>query len=111
MLTVDPRICWPYQFDQPTNAIHLSCNLDVAYELYEVRTEDGLRPIHHLGRAPEGTLDSVKREAREVLQLAFGEDGERKRRNVEKLRVLLSEAWVENGPATRELRAFLSSLG
>ena len=104
------RICWPYQFDQPTNAIHLSCNLDVAYELYEVRTEDGLKPIHHLGRAPEGTTDSVKREAKEVLRSAFGEGGERKRKNVEKLRERLREAWVEDGSAARELRAFLGSL-
>lgn len=89
----------------------MSCNLDIAYELYEVRTEDGLKPIHHLGRAPEGTEDSVRWEAKVILQLAFGEDGRRKRRNVEKLRARLREAWAEDGPATRELRAFVSSLG
>ena len=78
--------------------------------MYEVRSEDGLRPIHHLGRAPEGTVESVKRETKKILQLAFGDDGEQKRRNVEKLRVRLGDAWTEEGPATRELRAFLSSL-
>lgn len=75
-----------------------------------MRTEDGLKPIRHLGRAPEGTVDSVEREAKEILQLAFGEGGRRKRRNVEKLQARLREAWAEHGPARQELRAFLSSL-
>ncbi|KAH9934153.1 UDP-Glycosyltransferase/glycogen phosphorylase [Fomitopsis serialis] len=105
-----PMICWPHHYDQPTNAIHLSCNLDIAYELFEVRTENGLRPIHRTGRAPEATVESVKREAKEVLQAAFGEDGERKRRNTQKLRAALGEAWTDSGRATKELRAFLSSL-
>ena len=31
------RIVWPISADQPLNAIHLSENLDVAFELIEVR--------------------------------------------------------------------------
>ena len=107
-----PRICWPFAADQPTNAARLSSVLDVAYELFEVRTgENGLKPLHRLGRAPIGTLDAVRDETRVVLEKAFGEDGARKRANLEKLQEVISGSWDEGWPAKKDMRRFVSTLG
>lgn len=48
--------------------------------------QDGLKPIHRLGRAPIGTIEAVHDEAHNVLAKAFGEDGARKRANKETTR-------------------------
>ena len=106
-----PRICWPFIADQPTNAARLSCLLDVAYELFEVRTgESGLKPIHRLGRAPVGTIEAVREEAHTVLDKAFGADGARKRANAQALAREAAKAWDEEGPARRDLRRFVATL-
>ena len=60
------RICWPFLGDQPYIALHASANLNVAYELFEVRSGPGRGPVHRLGRAPEGTVDAVRRRLRGV---------------------------------------------
>ncbi|EJC97778.1 uncharacterized protein FOMMEDRAFT_162597 [Fomitiporia mediterranea MF3/22] len=40
---------------------------NLGYELVEVRSGDGLRPIHHLGgKAPEASIESVRREFSET---------------------------------------------
>ena len=105
------RICWPYDADQPTNATRLSSVLDVAYELFEVRTEPyGLKPIHRLGRAPIGTIEAVRDEAHTVLTNAFGEDGARKRGNMKKLQEAVLSSWNEDGRARRDLRRLIATL-
>ncbi len=104
------RIVWPVTADQPVNAIHLSETLDVAYELIEVRHGAGLGKIYRNGRTPVGTIDAVKAEARGVLDLAFGEDGARKRANILKLRDTLRAAWAENGVAQREVESFVDDI-
>ncbi|KAI5115708.1 hypothetical protein M0805_003487, partial [Coniferiporia weirii] len=43
-----PLICWPYESDQPTNAANISLTHNAGYELLEVRTGNGLRPLHRL---------------------------------------------------------------
>jgi len=90
---------------------HVTENLQVGYELFEVRTGDGLRPVHRLGRAPTGTVEAVKEEASSVLDKAFGDDGEKKRANARKLREDIMDAWAEDGPSTKELKAFVGTLG
>ncbi|TFY68832.1 hypothetical protein EVJ58_g776 [Rhodofomes roseus] len=105
-----PMICWPFFFDQPLNSLHLTQNLGVAYELFNVRTGSGLRPVHRLGKAPEGTPDSVKEEAREVLSLAFGEDGKRKREKMQALQQKVLDARSKQGASTRDIQAFLGTL-
>ncbi|TFY68835.1 hypothetical protein EVJ58_g772 [Rhodofomes roseus] len=105
-----PMICWPFSFDQPLNAIHLTENLNVAYEIFQGRTGPGLKPIHRLGKAPEGTLDSVKEEAREILLNAFGEDGIRKRENVQALRQRTLDARSKRGTSTHDIHVFLDTL-
>ncbi|KAI0780038.1 UDP-Glycosyltransferase/glycogen phosphorylase [Fomes fomentarius] len=105
-----PLILWPVAADQPVNAIHLAETLDVAYELIEVRHGTGLGKIYRNGRTPIGTIDAVMAEAREILDLAFGEDGARKRANILKLRDTLRAAWAENGVAQREVESFVNDI-
>ena len=103
------RIFWPFSFDQPLNAVHLTSS-DVAYEVFNGRTGPGLRPIHRLGKAPEGTLDALREEAREILCKAFGEDGRRKRESLHALQRKVLEARSAQGSSTRQVQVLLESL-
>ncbi|OCH84632.1 UDP-Glycosyltransferase/glycogen phosphorylase [Obba rivulosa] len=104
-----PMICWPFIADQPINAVHLSDNLQVAYELIEVRTgERGLNSIYRNGRVPKGTVEAVRDEARDVLVKAFGEDGRQKRANLERLQQAFAQAWQEGGSSRRAITDWLS---
>ncbi|KAI0638662.1 hypothetical protein C8Q77DRAFT_1092160 [Trametes polyzona] len=105
-----PMIVWPIIVDQPPNALHLTDNLDIAYELLEVRNGTGIGPIYRTGRKPLGTIDAVKAEARDVFERAFGEEGEEKRAHLPALREALQGAWADNGVAKRETESFLNSL-
>ena len=109
--TLANRIVWPIAVDQATNAVHLTHNLDIAYELLQVRNGHGLGPIH---RMPEkklvGTIDAVRDELRDVLMRAFGEDGAAKRARLEGLQRALREAWTEKGVAYAETEAMLDRL-
>lgn len=105
-----PMICWPFAAEQPLNAIQLTENLGVAYELLEVRTGDGLRPIYRTGKAPAGTLDAVRAEAAAVLDKAFGADGEAKRAKVRELRETSLRLWAPDGAAARAGEDLLDSL-
>ncbi|KIP11599.1 glycosyltransferase family 1 protein [Phlebiopsis gigantea 11061_1 CR5-6] len=104
-----PMICWPIGADQPVNTIHLTENLNVAYELLEVRTGHGLRPIYRTGRTPLGTSDAIRAEARGVLDKAFGADGAEKRANVRRLREASLRLWEHDGAARRAAEEFLDS--
>lgn len=105
------RICWPYHADEPTNAAHLSHNLDVAYELIEVRTGLGLKPILRSGKVPIGSVEAVREEAASVLENAFLIDGERKRTNIKILRDAVLASWAEDGSAKLSMDALVESLG
>ncbi|KAK7692877.1 hypothetical protein QCA50_004512 [Cerrena zonata] len=105
-----PMICWPFDADQPLLAAQLSETHKVAYELLEVRTEPwGLKPLYRTGKAPTGTLDAVREEARVVLDKAFGEDGMTKRENMKPLQKAILDAWKENGSARKDVERFLAS--
>ena len=58
-----------------------------------------------------GTDEAVLDEANEVLEKAFGEDGARKRANLEKLQEVISGSWDEGWPAKDDMRRFVSTLG
>ncbi|KAJ3554964.1 hypothetical protein NM688_g2832 [Phlebia brevispora] len=105
-----PMICWPYQADQPVNAIHLTENLGIAYELFEVRTGHGLKPIYRTGKTPKGTLDAIRQEANQILDQAFGEDGKEKQAKVKKLQEGFAQAWAEQGLSQLALERFLDNL-
>ena len=104
------RIVWPISADQPLNAIHLSENLDVGFELIEVRHGVGAGKIYRNGRVPVATVDAVKAEMRDVLERAYGEEGARKRANVLSVQKKLQAAWAEDGIARREVEAFLDEI-
>jgi hypothetical protein len=90
----------------------LSSSLDVAYQLFEVRTGiPGLKTIHRLGRAPKGTVDSVKEEFADVLVKMRGPDGARKRQNAERIRDTLISTVQEGGQARQALVNLLDDLG
>lgn len=104
------RICWPFHADQPHNAVNLSEVHDVGYELIEVRTGKGLLPRYRTGKAPLGTLDSIRDEARQVLDSAFGTEGARKREIMKKLQRKVLSSWDKDGAATKELGRMLDAL-
>ncbi|CAL1709844.1 unnamed protein product [Somion occarium] len=106
-----PMIFWPYTADEPTNAARLTDVLDASYELLEVRSgEHGLKPLYRTGKAPTGTMEAVREEAAAVLRKAFGEDGKRKRANLEQLSHKVVHTWDEGGSARREMQRLADSL-
>ncbi|KAF8586996.1 glycosyltransferase family 1 protein [Ramaria rubella] len=102
-----PLIAWPIDADQPENATHLTLNLDVAFELIEVRTGPGLKPLYR-GVTPAGTVEAVKREANDVVRRLQGPEGARKRKNAEAMKDRLAGEWEEGGNALTDLRKFLT---
>ncbi|KAH9889844.1 UDP-Glycosyltransferase/glycogen phosphorylase [Cubamyces lactineus] len=92
-----PMILWPIAADQEPNAAHLTDQLDVAYELLEVRHGAGFGPIYRTGRKLVGTVDAVRDELEDVLVRAFGADGEAKRQRLLGVRAELEQAWAEAG--------------
>ncbi|KAH9858838.1 UDP-Glycosyltransferase/glycogen phosphorylase [Lenzites betulinus] len=105
-----PMIAWPISVDQPLNALYLSEEVDVAYELIEVRHGIALGPIYRNGRKPVGTIDAVKEETRAILDKAFGADGAAKRARLQTMMKTLQAAWGEDGIARREVAAFVDDL-
>lgn len=86
-------------------------NLDVAYELFEVRTgERGLQKIYRTGQTPVGTLEAFQKELEWVLKDMKGEGGKRKRENAQRIRQELSSAWQEGGAAKESFNRFLEEV-
>jgi len=90
-------ITWPLDVDQPGTSAYLTLMLDVAFELVEVRTGLGLRPLHR-GVRPTGTDEAVAAEMRHLLEhLVCGDEGQRKRRNAQGWRDKLDGNWHKGG--------------
>ena len=107
------RICWPFSADQPAAAAHITENLKVAFELFQVRTGDnGLKPMHRngLSSTAEGTREAVGIEIRQTIDLCRSEKGQEMRSCAEKFRVKFAKAWEEDGIARQEIRKFLHNL-
>ncbi|KAH8110155.1 UDP-Glycosyltransferase/glycogen phosphorylase [Phellopilus nigrolimitatus] len=106
-----PLICWPFDADQPSNAANLTITHGLGYELFEIRSGHGLRPVHRLGdRTPEGTVDALEREIRDVLTKARGTDGQNKRANVKRFREELVKNWEQDGVCWNEIEKLLAVL-
>ena len=104
------RICWPFAADQPTGAAHITENLNVAFELFQVRTgENGLKPLASArnGLVAEGTREAVGIEIRQTIDLCRSEKGEEMRRNAEPFKMKFAQTWEEDGMAKQEIRKFL----
>ena len=105
------RICWPFEADQPANAANITFVHGAGYELFEVRSGHGLRPIHRLGdKTPAGTLEAIRQEANDLLTKARGEDGQAKRRKAQWFSEQFAKNWEEGGVAWQELKKFVESL-
>ena len=93
------------------NILHLTHNLDVAFELVEVRTGTGAaslsKPIFATGQTPAGTLAAFEAELDGTLEAMYGVVGARKRANARKVREGLAGAWREDGEARRALERLL----
>lgn len=90
-------ITWPLDVDQPGTSAYLTLMLDVAFELVEVRTGLGLRPLHR-GVRPTGTDEAVAAEMCPLLEhLVCGDEGQRKRRNAQGWRDKLDGNWHKGG--------------
>jgi len=102
-----PLICWPFGSDQPAAAAHVTENLDVAFELFQVRTGEGLKPVARNGLTPEGTRKAVGTEIRQTIDLCRNERGQELRANAESFKVRFAKAWDEDGTARQEIRNFI----
>ncbi|KAI0790764.1 UDP-Glycosyltransferase/glycogen phosphorylase [Abortiporus biennis] len=105
-----PMIFWPYHGDQPVNALHLSDGHDAAYELFEIRSGEGLRPICRTGKTPSGTIESVRIETAQVLDDAFGAGGEKKRENVKRLQEKVLAGLKDGGSSKADLETLAQQL-
>ena len=101
------RICWPISVDQPAAAAHLTENLNVAFELFQVRTGDGLKPLARNGLVAEGTREAVGIEIRQTIDLCRSEKGQVLKRNAKQLKLMFAKAWEDDGAARQEVRKFL----
>ena len=101
------RIFFPLQGDQPIAAVHVTENLHAAFELFQVRSGEGLRPLHRNGLTPAGTREAVGIEVRQTIDLCRSEKGKEIRSNAEKVKVMFAKAWEEDGAARKEIRRFL----
>ena len=101
------RICFPLVGDQPVAAAHVAENLHAGFELFQVRSGDGLKPLHRNGITPAGSREAVGIEVRETIDLCRGEKGQEARSNAEKVKVEFGKAWEEGGTARQEMRKFL----
>ncbi|GJJ10981.1 hypothetical protein Clacol_005210 [Clathrus columnatus] len=100
------EIIWPLQADQPYNAMNLTLNLKVAYQLLEVRIDHSLKPLYR-GYKPKGAKEAIDTEFRQVLTDAFGFDGDTKRKSAFDISKRLRKTWGERGEAMVELRRML----
>jgi hypothetical protein len=102
------RIFFPLMGDQPIAAVHVTENLHAAFELFQVRSGDGLKRLHRNGLTPAGSREAVGIEVRETIDLCRSEKGQEIRSNAEKLKVKFAKAWEdEDGAARQEIRKFL----
>ena len=97
----------PFQGDQPVAAAHVTENLQAGFELFQVRSGEGLKPIYRNGLTPAGSREAVGIEVRQIIDLCRSEKGQEIRSNAEKLKVKFAEAWEEDGVAIHAIRHFL----
>lgn len=105
------RICWPYLAEQPQNTAHLTDTLQLGYELVEIRTgEYATKPICRTGKTPRGSIEALRAEALEILDKAFGADGQIKRANVLKLREESLAAIGPGGSSQKDIQRLLEAM-
>ncbi|KAH9476220.1 UDP-glucosyltransferase 45 [Psilocybe cubensis] len=103
-----PMICWPFEFDQPCASAHLSENLNVAFDLIQIRTgEKGMKPLYRNGLKAEGTREAVGIEIRKILDECRGPRGEELRRNAQAIKTRFADCWKVDGVSRKDFNSFL----
>ena len=97
----------PFQGDQPVAAAHVTENLHAGFELFQIRSGEGLKPIYRNGLTPVGSREAVGIEVRRIIDLCRSEKGQEIRSNAEMLKVKFAKAWEEDGAARHAIRRFL----
>lgn len=92
--------------EQPGNAAYMSVTLNIAYEIVEARSGVGLKPMYR-GLHPKGTVEALLEEIKTHLKNAFGEDGKRKRENIQVLKDKLRASLEKGGDSTVNLAKFV----
>jgi hypothetical protein len=102
------RIFFPILGDQPIAAAHVTENLHAGFELFQVRSGNGLKTLHRNGLTPAGSREAVGIEVRQTIDLCRSDKGQEIKSNAEKLKVKFAKAWEEeDGAARQEIRKFL----
>ena len=101
------RIFFPLLGDQPVAAAHVTENLRAGFELFQVRSGEGLKTLHRNGITPVDSREAVGIEVRQIIDLCRSDKGQEIRSNAEKLKVKFAKAWEEDGVARQEIRKFL----
>ena len=103
------RIGWPFGADQPLNVTHMTI-IDVAFELLEVRTGHGLKPLLDRKVTPSGTEEAFRHEIEGVLDMAKGLEGFMKKKNAKRVQAKIRAAWEENGTGRKDLDELMQVL-
>jgi len=82
------------------NARYSTETLDVAFELIEMRTGLGLKPLYGSGRILRGGREAIGSEIQELIDRCRGKMGKEKRWNAQRLKEEFAEAWSSESCAT-----------
>ncbi|KAF9267780.1 hypothetical protein L218DRAFT_854735 [Marasmius fiardii PR-910] len=106
-----PMISWPICADQPVYAMLNSLVLKTGYELHEVRRGHGLRYRPSYDKTPNGSVEAIRQEARDILTRAFFDEKEKKEKRsaAEAMQAELEKAWQEGQPAKEAMKRFVSA--
>ena len=92
-------------------AIGFIYDLVNGYEPFNIRSWQGLRPIHRLSDVSSvGTLESMRDELKDIPHWARGEDSAVKRANAKIMKARFAKAWERDGEAWVEIKRIVDLL-
>ncbi|KAF9073099.1 hypothetical protein BDP27DRAFT_1289599 [Rhodocollybia butyracea] len=103
-----PQIFWPFQADQPYNALRMT-HIKAGFELVEVRTGvDGTRIPYKCKELPAFTDASCKAEIEDLVDRLRGNEGFIVRENFEAMADEIGQAWnMKDGSSRKDLNHLL----
>ncbi|KAE9403761.1 UDP-Glycosyltransferase/glycogen phosphorylase [Gymnopus androsaceus JB14] len=104
-----PLIFWPFQADQPYNAMRMSY-LKAGFALMEVRAgKDGTRKPYNCEELPAFTPASAQAEIEELVDRLRGNEGSMVRTNFEALADAMNKTWEFDGESRKDLSLMLEN--
>ncbi|KAE9403762.1 UDP-Glycosyltransferase/glycogen phosphorylase, partial [Gymnopus androsaceus JB14] len=104
-----PLIFWPFQADQPYNAMRMS-SLKAGFSLVEVRTgKNGTRKPYDCNELPAFTGASAQAEIEQLIDKLRGQEGLMVRTNFEAIADAMNKTWGLNGESRKDLRLMLDT--